>query len=704
MRSAPPAAPPAGSPAAAPAAARPTPGPGASPAAPKRRITADDLWAIDRVGSPAALPDGSGVVVPVTTVDRAANEGRTRLWLLPIAPGAESRPLTAPGLSASEPAVSPDGRFLAFSRRVGKEKPQLYLMPLDGGEPEKLTDLPLGASDPRFFSDGRRLAFIAPVLTASPTPDGTRQLAEEREKDPVKARATEDRFYRYWDHWLTSGEVHHVFVLDLATRRLTDLTPDSRRFFDPMDPSGSYDIAPDGSEIVFAANATEPPYEDVKSDVFTVPVAGGPVKNVTPENTGDSMRPRYTPDGSAIVYGMQREVDFYADKVRLVRLDRKTGRSAALTESWDRSATSWEIAPDSRSVAFLAEDEGRVGLYRLDLDQALAAAERGPGLTPELLTRGGHLGSPAWVGERRLVFQRDDLSGPPEIWTLAPNATTPVALSHFNDARMAGFDLGAVEEITFPGAGGHPIQMFVVTPPGFDPKKKWPLVHLVHGGPHGIFGDQFHFRWNAQLFASKGYVVAMVNFHGSTSFGQEFAASILGSHGDQPFDDMMAATDRMLATGYIDEQKMAAAGGSYGGYLVSWIAGHTDRFACLINHAGVYDTLAQYASDVTYGRSRAYGGEPWGDLAAIDRWNPARFAAGFKTPMLVIHGECDYRVPYTQGLSVYGVLKAKGVPARLVVYPDENHWILKAANSCHWYSEVLGWLERFLGAESAGKA
>jgi dipeptidyl aminopeptidase/acylaminoacyl peptidase len=576
-------------------------------------------------------------------------------------------------------------------------------MPLDGGEPERLTDLPLGACDPRFFPDGRRLAFLAPVLAAAPAPEATRQLLEQREKDPVKARVTEDRFYRYWDRWLTSGEVHHLFVLELASRQLTDLTPDSRRFFDLMDPAGGYDIAPDGSELAFAVNATDPPYPTVKYDVFTVPAAGGPVRNITKEHTGDSMRPRYTPDGRGIVYGMQREVDFYADRVRIVRHDRTTGKNVVLTEGWDRSASDWAIAPDGRTVAILAEDQGRVGLYRIDLDQALAAAEQGPGagqgpgVTPQVLARGGHLAGLTWVGERRLAYTQDSLAGPPEVWTLGPNANAPEALSHFNDARMAELDLGAVQEIEFAGAGGRPIQMFVVTPPGFDPAKKWPLVQLVHGGPHGIFGDQFHFRWNAQLFASKGYVVAMVNFHGSTSFGQEFAASILGSHGDQPYADVMAGTDRLLATGYIDEQKMAAAGGSYGGYLVSWIAGHTDRFACLVNHAGVYDTLAQYSSDVTYGRSRAYGGEPWGDLGVIDRWNPARFAHGFKTPMLVVHGENDYRVPYTQGLAVYGVLKAKGIPARLVVYPDENHWVLKPANSCHWYSEVLGWLERFLG-------
>jgi dipeptidyl aminopeptidase/acylaminoacyl peptidase len=690
---------------AAPAAApvRPAPGPTAArpepavPAGSRRRITAEDLWALDRVGAPAPLPDGSAFIVPVTTYDRAKNEGRSRLWLVSMAAEVAPRPLTAPDATSSQPEVSPDGRRIAFVRRIGKEKPQLYWMPMDGGEAEKLTDLPLGACDPRWFPDGRRIAFVAAVAAEAPTPEGTRELAERRDKDPVKARVTEDRLYRYWDGWLTGREVHHLFVLDLETRRLTDLIPESTRWFDLMDPAGGYDIAPDGSEIVFAANASEPPYTTINYDIFTVPASGGPVRNLTPDNPGDDMRPRYTADGKAIVYGMQREVDFYADRVRLVRHDRSTGENLVLTEDWDRSASEWAIAPDGNTVALLAEDAGRVSLYQIDLAAAEAEVGRGGKVKPTLFVRGGHLTAPAWLGRNALAFTRDTLSTPPEVWTLREGVAAPEQRTHFNDTRLLELDLGEVREIEFPGAGGRPVQMFVVTPPGFDPARKWPLVHLVHGGPHGIFGDQFHFRWNAQLFAAPGYVVAMVNFHGSTSFGQDFAASILGSHGDQPYADIMAATDRLLDEGIIEASRMAAAGGSYGGYLVSWIAGHTDRFACLVNHAGVYDTLAQYASDVTHGRARSYGGEPWGDLAAIDRWNPARKAAGFVTPMLVIHGENDFRVPYTQGLAIYGVLKAKGVPARLVVYPDENHWVLKPANSCHWYGEVLSWLARYLG-------
>jgi dipeptidyl aminopeptidase/acylaminoacyl peptidase len=507
---------------------------------------------------------------------------------------------------------------------------------------------------------------------------------------------TEDRVYRFWDHWLTGGEVHHIFVLDLETRAVRDLIPESRAWFDLMEPAGGYDIAPDGSEIAFSANSSVPPYQVLNYDIFTVPAAGGALRNLTMDNVADDARPRYTPDGRFIIYGLQREVDFYADRVRLVRHDRATGQNLVLTESWDRSAGDWAIGPDSRTVAFLAEDRGRVNLFTLDLEAAAGAVEAGTAVEPKLRRRGGTVGRPCWIGADRLGFTVDSIGAPPEVWMCRTDGSGAAQITHENDELLSGIAFGELSEIEFAGAGGAPVQMFVLHPPGFDPARRWPLVHLVHGGPHGIFGDQFHFRWNAQLFAAPGYVVAMVNFHGSTSFGQDFAAAILGAHGERPFADVMAATDRLVATGYVDGSRMAAAGGSYGGYLTSWIAGHTGRFACLVNHAGVYDTLSQYASDVTLGRARAYGGEPWSKLEVIDQWNPARFAPGFETPMLIIHGEQDYRVPHTQGLAMYGVLKAKGVPARLVFYPDENHWILKPQNSRHWYGEVLGWLARFL--------
>jgi dipeptidyl aminopeptidase/acylaminoacyl peptidase len=289
------------------------------------------------------------------------------------------------------------------------------------------------------------------------------------------------------------------------------------------------------------------------------------------------------------------------------------------------------------------------------------------------------------------------LSRPPEVHVSGPAGEDPRPVSSFTDPVVARFALGEVRELRFEGAAGETVQMFIVLPPGHRPERRYPLVQVIHGGPHGISPDTFHMRWSAQAFAAPGYVAALVNFQGSTSWGQDFAQRIQGAWSDRPFEDVMRATDVLVASGLADERRMAAAGGSYGGYLAAWIEGHTDRFRCIVNHAGVYDTLSQYASDVTQGRSQSFGGEPWDGLEAIDRTNPARGASGFATPMLVLHGERDFRVPVTQGLECYGVLKAKGVPARLVYFPDENHWVLKPRNSMFWYREVLGWLERFIG-------
>jgi dipeptidyl aminopeptidase/acylaminoacyl peptidase len=662
--------------------------PGSDPS--KRRITPEDLWKIARVGAPQPTPDGS-VVVPVTTYDMEANKGKPRLWLVP-AGGGEPRALTSDEHSSTDPAVSPDGRWVSFVRARGEEKPQLHVMRLDGGEAERLTDLPLGVLDPKWFPDGKRIAFVAMLLDEAPTPEGTKELLEKRAKDPVKVQITEDRVYRYWDHWLLDGERPHLFVLDLDTRLLTDFTPAGTGWFDLMDPCGQYDIAPDGSEIVFAANSSLPPHHLLRWAVYTVPTSGkGPIKCLTPEGTppksADCWRPRYSPDGASIVYGLQRDPFFYADKIRMVRFDRKAGTHTVLTEGWDRSPAAWEFAPDG-TLILEAEDRGRVLLF------ALGAAAAG-GVPKRLLDSGTVSG--LRVGrDGRIYFTAQTLSSPPEAASSRMDGGDIRKLTGFNDGVMSEIALGEVREMEFAGADGDRVQMFLVLPPGFDPARKWPLVHVIHGGPHGIAGDNFHFRWNPQAFAAQGYVVACVNFHGSTSWGQDFAACIQGGHGDKPFTDIMRATDVLLEAGFIDEKRMAAAGGSYGGYLVCWIAGQTDRFACLVNHAGVFDLLAEYGSDITQGRHQSYGGEPWDKLEAIDRWNPARFARGFKTPMLVIHGERDYRVPHNQALAVYNIYKAKGVDARLVFFPDENHWVLKPRNSLVWNREVRSWLERYL--------
>ena len=655
----------------------------------QRPMTAEDLWRMSRVGVPAPAPDGSFMIAPVTTYDMDENRGRTRLWRVPKQ--GEPRPLTSDNATSTEPALSPDGKQLLYARCQGDEKPQIHMLSLLGGEPERLTEMPLGATDPRWFPDGKRIAFVAFLLADAPTAAGTKELLETRAKDPVKAHVTSDRIYRFWDKWLTGGERPHLFVLDLATRALTDLTPEGAGWLDFMDPTGHYDIAPDGSEIAFSANSSQPPHYLLRWAVYTVPTSGsGPVRCLTPEgspeNVSDALRPRYSPDGTSIVYGAQRDPFFYADKVRLVRYDRAKSTHTTLTEAWDRSAGAWEFLADG-SLAIDAEDRGKGALFHLPAGET----------TPRPLGLPGTVGGPRVGRDGRLYITIQSLSAPAEAASVKPDGSDLQMHTSFNAPILSELAMGEVREMIFQGADGDPVQMYVTLPPNFDASKKWPLVHVIHGGPHAISGDNFHFRWNPQLFAARGYVVATVNFHGSTSWGQDFAACIQGGHGDKPFTDIMRATDVLIETGFVDPARMAATGGSYGGYLVCWIAGHTDRFRCLVNHAGVFDLLAEYGSDVTQGRHQAYGGEPWDRLEAIDRWNPARFARGFMTPMLIIHGERDYRVPHTQALAVYNIYQAKRVDSRLVFFPDENHWVLKPKNSLVWNREVREWLDRYLG-------
>lgn len=661
----------------------------------KRVLTAEDLWKFRRVGAPVPAPDGSFVLAPVTTYDMDENRGRTRLWLIPSS--GEPRPLTAEGASATEPALSPDGKRIVFARCQGEEKPQIHLLSLEGGEAERLTDLPLGVFDPKWFPDGKRIAFGGYLFAEAPTPEGTKELAERRAKDPVKVHITSDRVYRYWDKWLTGGEVPHLFVLDLETRALTDLTPEGAGWFDFMEPGGQYDIAPDGSEIVYAANSSAPPHYLLRWALFTVPTSGGPIRCLTPEggapeNVADVHRPRYSPDAKSIVYGFQRDPFFYADRIRLARYDRTTGTHSVWTEEWDRSPSEWAFFGDG-SLAIEAEDQGRVALFHLRPGEKIPGRVHGEGTASALRVSGD-----------RLYFTLQSLVAPAEVMSVRADGSALTQHTRFNAEILDEIATGEVREMIFEGANGDPVQMYVVTPPGFDPSKKYPLVHVIHGGPHAIAGDNFHYRWNPQLFAAAGHIVATVNFHGSTSWGQEFAACIQGGHGDRPFTDIMKATDTLIATGNVDETRMAATGGSYGGYLVCWIAGNTDRFRCLVNHAGVFDLIAEYGSDITQGRHQAYGGEPWDRLDSIDRWNPARFARGFTTPMLVIHGERDYRVPHGQALAVYNIYQAKRVESRLVFFPDENHWVLKPKNSIVWNREVRAWLDHYLGGSGSSSA
>ena len=644
-------------------------------------VTAEFLWDLTRVGAAVVSGDGTRVVAAATRYDMEENEGTSVIY--DITDG-KQHPLTSTSESSSLPALSKDGGRLAFVRKVDDVR-QIHIMATTGGEALAVTNVPIAAIAPRWLPDGSGIVFLSTVYRDALTLDDAGERSKQLKETKVTAKATEDRMYRFWDRWLVTGEVPHLFHLDLDSNDLTDLTPQATDWWswdNVGNPGAMFDISPDGSTVAYSAMPYTPDSPPV-SAVFTVALANGSPTEISGGHHADCFRPRFSPDGRSIVYGRQERLDFYADKTRLVNYDVANGASAVLTEHWDGSANDWEFADNERLI-LTAENDAGIDVLSMTIQDP----------SPSTIGSGGSASGLSVSGDEILVTV-DSLRSPGEIFRVSADGYVPV--TSFNAEAMAQVELSPVEDVRFEGAGGAEIQMFVLYPPGFDDSRQWPLVHLIHGGPHGVFGDQWHYRWSAQAIAARGYVVAHVNFHGSTSWGQDFAESIQGAWGERPYEDVMKATDLLVAKGFIDPDRMAVTGGSYGGYLTAWIVSQTDRFACAIAHAAVTNLGGMHASDVVFHRSTAYGAEYWVDHDRVDLWSPSTHASGYSTPTLVIHGERDYRVPVTQGLEFYGVLKAKGVEARLVYYPDENHWILSPQNSIHWYGEFIGWLDRFLG-------
>jgi dipeptidyl aminopeptidase/acylaminoacyl peptidase len=651
-------------------------------------FTAEKMWEMERVGSFDVSPDGKFAVFPVTEYDIEKNTSTTDLFLLNIDDGT-TRQLTYTGKEGS-PVWSPDGEKIAFVSRRQDGPGQVYILNMKkGGEARKITDLPVGVFSVKWFPTGDRIAFAANIL---PDYDGDfnklKKLIDEKKESKVSAKVTENTMYRFWDRWLTDGYYPRLFSVDITSKEVTDLMPNTVNYFNMMG-GVSYDISPDGKEIAVSMNSTEPPYDNTNYAIFLLPADGsGNLTNITADNPANDIDPVYSPDGNFILYGKQNIYHFYADKVEIVKYNRSNGTFTNLSSDIDLSFSNWIWSRDGKTIYFHAGHNAQNAIFSIPANGGEHTMVFGEGTN----------GNVSIAGSRGLdlIFTHHNLDQPTEIYRIDNRGRNLTQLTRFNDERLADINFGQVEDVTYKGADGVDVQMFIVYPPDFDPNKKYPLVLMIHGGPHGTFGNFWHYRWNAHLFAAPGYVVAMPNFHGSTTFGQDFAISIHGEHANKPFMDIMKGTDYMIERGFIDETRMAATGGSYGGYMVSWIAGHTDRYAALVNHAGVYDLHLQFASDYSGNRGYQYGGTPWENFDILNSQNPSQFAHNFKTPMLVIHGELDYRVPVAHGLLVYGIYKGMGLDARLVYYPDENHWILTPQNSIYWYEELHNWLDRYL--------
>ncbi|MFW5952034.1 MAG: prolyl oligopeptidase family serine peptidase [Gemmatimonadota bacterium] len=661
----------------------------AAPVVSQRAMTPEDLWSMGRVGSPALSPDGQSVVYPVTRYDLGTDRGHTDLWLVPVA-GGEPRQLTHAEASSSSPAWSPDGRWIAFVSARNDDGAQVWLMPAAGGEARQLTRLEGGARGPIWSADGSLLAVTSDVW---PADDELGDRMRELSNSNSSARIYDELMYRHWDTW-EDGMRSHVFAVDPESGEARDLTPGA---YDtpPLGLGGfqDYDLSPDGAELAFVRNTDVPTAVGTGNDIWLVATAGGEPRLLT-ESDGNDVAPQYSPDGRWIAYLAQERPGFEADRKVLVLYDRRSGEHRPLTAGFDRSVQSFEWGPDSRTIWFNAQDELHVRVYRV------AVAGRGAG-EPVALTDGAYDGAFALAGDG-LVVARQEAHMPAELFALDGRGRVERQLTHTNRALLDELALQPVEPFWFTGAEGDRVQGFLVRPPDFDPTKKWPVIFLVHGGPQGAWTDNFHYRWNFNMFAAPGYVVVAINPRGSTGYGQEFTDEITLDWGGRVFTDLMNGLDHALATyDYLDGEKMAAAGASYGGYMMNWFQGHTDRFRTIINHDGLFDLRSMYyATEELWFPEWEFGGPPWEGSEAYDRWNPAAFVEEWDTPMLIIHGEQDFRVPLEQGLAAFTALRRRDIPARLLVFPDEGHFVLRPSNALVWWNTIYDWLDRWLDRAS----
>ncbi|MFV3075553.1 prolyl oligopeptidase family serine peptidase [Niveispirillum fermenti] len=642
---------------------------------------ATEMWGLKRLSSPALSPDGRTALVTVSTFDLKTDKRDADLWLFPVE-GGPARQLTTDPAAEGDATWSPDGRFVAFvAKRDDDKAPQLYIIPVAGGEARRLTTVPTGIRTPKWLPDSQGLVFLSRVWPELTGWEEQEKRLKERDESKMTAKVWDKAPLSYFDRYLDDRE-NHLYVTDItgaAPRALTVNTGVSVHY---NEGSAPFDIAPDGKEIAFPVNVDKVGNRP-NIDLFTLPLAGGTAQNITAANvTGPDSGPAYSPDGKYLAYRQRTIYGFYGENARLMVRDRATGAVRDVTEGFDRSADDIVWAPDSSAIYGSVDDAATQRVYRYD-PRGRAA--------PRRLTEGGGDVTDIDVAGRSMIGLRQSLSAPAELIAIDPRSGKVREISTANGTALAGFTLGKVESVTYKGANDADIQMWVVYPPGFDPSKKYPALMLVHGGPHNAISDAFSYRWNAQVFAGWGYVVTWHNFHGSSGFGQAFTDSINPEWGEVPYQDTMKAAEWLAARPFIDKDRMAAAGASYGGYLTSFILGREHPFKTLVIHAAVYNLYTQYAADFSGSQSRFK--EYWEDPAVIARNSPHMQAGNFRTPTLVLHGEQDLRVPINHGIELFNTLQRRGVESRLVYFPDENHWILKPQNSIFWYAEVERWLK-----------
>ena len=651
-----------------------------------RTYTIEDLLKVRRVADPQVSPDGTRVAFTVGDVNYDANRVVNQIYVVSI-DGGNPKQLTNGQSSSSAPRWSPDGKKIAFTTGG-----QVWTMDSDGDHKDQATKISTGAAAPLWSPDGKWIAFTSDVYPDCADDDCNKKRDETNEASKVKAHITTRLLFRHWDEWRDVKRTH-VFVVSSKGGTARDMTQGD---FDspPYAAASGVDFAfsPDSTELAYLRNPDKVEATSTNSDIYVVSLNGGSAKNITQSNHGYDVGPIYSADGRFIVYRSQATAGFEADRWRLMVYNRATGTSTEITRGFDQQVDEAVLSKDG-NVYFTAGERGKSPIFRVPL--AGGAVQK---VVPNVFASSLRVTADG----KRLVFAGSSLASPAEIYAVNVDGSSLNPLTSINTQLMSQANLTKAEEIEWTGALGKKIHGFIVKPNNFDPSRKYPLLLLIHGGPQGAWSDNWGYRWNPQVFANAGYVVFTPNPRGSTGYGQQFVNEISGDWGGKAYVDIMnGVADVLRRSPFIDRNRIGAAGASYGGYMINWIEGHNNdprfRFKVLVCHDGVFNLTSMYgATEELWFPEWEFKGTPWSNPAMYSRWSPHNFINNFNTPILIIHGELDFRVPFGDGLQLYTAVQRKGIDSKFLSFPDEGHWVLKPQNSNLWYHTVLDWIDKYL--------